>query len=654
MSKDNQQVQAKATDSATPLWYSLALIVLGFIYLIAEFKFNAYLVDTATLTLTLQEVDDLELFGRTLSGFGLMLLVFGWIKYKSSQKLRTFKKLIGFGLLGFAFMFFGQKALIENLTDASSVDQRKDAQYVTLMKQGLVKDAIRIEGVEYSEAEIQSPQIKTFLNTLGLMAFINGDFIEVIKGSSKAIIKALIDTESDDQLTENYTKFDKERNKVFESWDEYVVANKEYKDATSNTSLVKEANNAWYKVQEPIDDKWLEIKDAKRKFDDKSISITTTNGTNDKGHKEKRLRRNAENARAYLEDFFESYRLCDEEGGSRQEKCKAKVLNVYDKNIRIHAGEYIHWKEFCTVHPDRRGSLRWEPAYTPTKRLNCPGDQDFIANKILEHKGVGKDPRAMFVEKTGYAPEVTYDEFLLSEKVAKEARQGARDEGLELSDTWTPYNDNVFKNAVVSKILLEAKKTFADKSKEVAGESIKPYLSFNEFVNLDIIQDKLKDALDTKDNVDIYLNEKGFYDLVIAPEINKEVDDRNQELAADKNLLANGAVDEDKGKRAVKAVVIPPIAMMFSLFFAVLNMVFITLRIVYLFVPVRKAMQSVLAVAFITVIVLLPLQIDSGLGANSIATYFVNSASESIGDASQGLTWLMNFQPIVYPIGSAL
>ena len=648
MSENKQQASPEQLDIKTPLWYSLVLIALGIAYLSAEFAFNAYLVDTATLSLSQEEIDNLEFYGRSLSGIGLMLLVFGWIKYKSSQKLKTLKKLLIFGLLGFSFMFFGQKALIDNLVDASTADQRKNSQYITLMKQGLVKDAIRIEGVEYNKEEIESPQIKTFLNTVGLLSFVNADFIEVIKNSSKSIIQAMVDSETDIELTKNYSEFDVERNKIFDSWQSYVEANKKLKEATSNTSLADKANEAWSKIEAPINEKWQELERAKGKYNAKTGASSTSENLSSE---EKKLRKKAELTRVYLEDFFESYRRCDEEAGNYKEACKKKVLKVYNKNIRLYAGEYIDWKEFCTINPDSKVSLHWEPKYTPKKLLNCPGDQDFIVKKILNNKGGSLDHRATFIEKTGYAPEVTYTEFLLSEKVVVEARQGVKEEGIELSDTWTPYNDNVFKNAVVSKILAKAKTQFSEKTEELAGEPIKPYLKFEEFVSLDIIQDKLKKALNTDDKVDVYMNEKEFFDLVFAPEIEKTVNEQYSKLNADSSLLANGSTDEIGGKQAVKAVVIPPIAMMFSLFFAVLNMVFITLRIIYLFVDVNPKIQAGLSVVFITAIVYLPLQISAGLGANSIASYFVQSASQSIGGASQGLTWLMNFQPIVYPLG---
>jgi len=119
-------------------------------------------------------------------------------------------------------------------------------------------------------------------------------------------------------------------------------------------------------------------------------------------------------------------------------------------------------------------------------------------------------------------------------------------------------------------------------------------------------------------------------------------------------LLANGTKDEALGKQYIKSVIIPPIAMLFSLFFAVLNMVFLTMRVMYLSITVPKVMQLVLSFALFVAIIILPLQLKNGLGSNLIANYFVKSVSKDIGNTSLGVRWLMNFQPIVYPVGKLL
>ena len=223
-----------------------------------------------------------------------------------------------------------------------------------------------------------------------------------------------------------------------------------------------------------------------------------------------------------------------------------------------------------------------------------------------------------------------------------------------MDKNWTPYNKNVFKNAVVNKILTEADKSFAQKSKELAGEPLKPYMKFEEFANLDLIQDRFKESLQVSENVDLYATEKDFYDMTFGTKIEKEIEKQNALLTEDASLLANGAPNELIGKASLKAVVVPPVAMIFSLFFAVLNAVFITLKIVYLFVHVNKKIQGALAAGFIFAIAYLPLTIGSDLSANSITSYFVQSSQEAIGNASIGFTWLMNFQPVVYPIGNLI
>ena len=647
--------------TASPKWYELILILLGFTYLAFELSFNTYLVDTATLSLTGAEVEHLETFGRTLSGFGLMLLIFGWIKYNANNKFQTFLKLAVYGLAGFMLMFAGQKALIDYLVDQSSAQQRKDSQYIILMKQAMVKNAIHIEGVEYSQEEIQSPQVKTFLNTVGLLSFLNPDFINVIKDSSRDIVKALLDINPSADITKAYQTFDEQRKGIYDSWDKYLDASKKLQQATSKDALIAKAEDAWLDVEIGIQRKWQDIVLAKKKYNDfvNNKAGVTPNSANNRAFIKK-----SENARIYMEDFFESYRLCHEKAykvsktkkyqDKFREKCLKNTLDIYDEKIRKYAGQYINNKEFCTTHPDSRKSLNWEEPFTPKKILNCPGDQDFIINKVITLKQKNIDPRAMFFKQTGFMPEVVYEEFLQSEKVAKGARESIMAKGIQLDESWTPFNDDIFKNKVVVKVRQEAKQQFKQKTKELSGIEIEPYLSFDQFVSLDLIQNKLKKALKTDKKVDVKMSEQEFYEFTIAPEIERILNEAYEPFDQDQSLLANGAKDEALGKQYIKSVIIPPIAMLFSLFFAVLNMVFLTMRVMYLIVTVPKVMQLVLSFALFAAIIILPLQIKNGLGSNSIANYFVKSASKEIGNTSLGIRWLMNFQPIVYPVGKIL
>lgn len=647
----------------SPIWFQIVLILLGAAYLAFELSFNAYLVDTATMTLTDNEVENLEKFGRTLSGVGLMLLVFGWIRYNSTRKFQTLIKMSAFGLFGFMLMFIGQKALIDYMVDKSTPQQRKDSQYIILMKTAMVENAINIEGVEHSPEEIQTPKVKTFLNTVGLLSFLNSDFVNVIRESSRDIVVSLMNINPREGMDDAYGKFDKERMVVYDSWEKYLVANKELKAATSNESLIQKAEESWDEVESGIKRKWQDILIAKKKYND-YMSGKRKGSLSASSAKNQSFIKKSEHSRIYMKDFFESYRLCHEKAylvsnhKDRQDlfrdKCLLKTLSVYNEKIHQYTGKYIDYKEFCTIHPDSRKSLNWEEPFTPKKILNCPGDQAFIINKAIAESQQSVDPRAMFIKQTGFEPQVTYNEFLQSKKVSASTRDKIIEKGIYLDEKWTPFNDDIFKNKVVLKIREAATENFKRKSQELSGVEIPPYLNFDQFTSLDIIQNKLRAALKTNKKVDAKMSEEDFYKLVIEPEVNKVIDKAYEPFSRDKKLLGNGEQDEILGKQYVKAVIIPPIAMLFSLFFAVVNMVFLTMRIVYLLVSIPKVAQVILNMALMTAIVILPLQIKSGLGSNSIANYFVKSASQVIGKSSMGLSWLMNFQPIAYPAGEIL
>ncbi|MDP2205982.1 MAG: peptidoglycan-binding domain-containing protein [Alphaproteobacteria bacterium] len=95
--------QPKATPAATPsragLRLDVALLVCGLLYILAEFIFNARLLDTASdITATADDLRDVEYLGRAVSGVGLSLLVAGFFARDHFRMSRLSDQIV-FGLL---------------------------------------------------------------------------------------------------------------------------------------------------------------------------------------------------------------------------------------------------------------------------------------------------------------------------------------------------------------------------------------------------------------------------------------------------------------------------------------------------------------------------------------------------------------------------
>lgn len=87
------------TASVAGLRLDLALLVCGLLYILAEFIFNARLLDTASdITATADDLRDVEYLGRGISGIGLSLLVAGFFARDGFRMSRLSDQIV-FGLL---------------------------------------------------------------------------------------------------------------------------------------------------------------------------------------------------------------------------------------------------------------------------------------------------------------------------------------------------------------------------------------------------------------------------------------------------------------------------------------------------------------------------------------------------------------------------
>ncbi|MFN7112761.1 MAG: peptidoglycan-binding domain-containing protein [Alphaproteobacteria bacterium] len=96
--------QPKTAPAATPspgagIRLDMALLVCGLLYILAEFIFNARLLDTASdITATADDLRDVEYLGRAVSGVGLSLLVAGFFARDRFRMSRLSDQIV-FGLL---------------------------------------------------------------------------------------------------------------------------------------------------------------------------------------------------------------------------------------------------------------------------------------------------------------------------------------------------------------------------------------------------------------------------------------------------------------------------------------------------------------------------------------------------------------------------
>lgn len=156
------------------LSWRVFFLLLSAAYLIPEAIFNAQLVSLVGLgTPKPEQLEHLEIYGRTISGIGVTLLLADLLPARLFKTgLRGSLTLLLLTLCVWPSVFFGQKYLIEQwLIEPSTPEQRQYAAYSAALRDALAVNAVEVEGLNYDPKELHSSENLTFLALFGGLAY---------------------------------------------------------------------------------------------------------------------------------------------------------------------------------------------------------------------------------------------------------------------------------------------------------------------------------------------------------------------------------------------------------------------------------------------------------------------------------------------------
>jgi len=158
--------------------------------------------------------------------------------------------------------------------------------------------------------------------------------------------------------------------------------------------------------------------------------------------------------------------------------------------------------------------------------------------------------------------------------------------------------------------------------------------SWRQFSRLPQVQDVMREKLGVDDAVDLDMTKESFLDLVVIPKYKRRaLEERDRWLSFNFN--------KEQGRQAVRAVVVHPVALAFSLFFGVLNLVGLISGIGRL--ALNASFGHSLTVVSIGGILAVPL-LYSGTDY-SFYQYLENIEIEEFGYV---VRWVMTVEPWVY------
>lgn len=608
----------KKTQTKPFFYWLLILFLLNTLYLVYEFAFNSRLVDVSVSQLTEAEIHAFELEGRFLSGVGLSLLFLRLITIQGKSFKAVSAKVVAAVLVAFPLMFFGQKILVDQMVDRTSAEQRLDAQYLMLMKQGLANNALQLEGIQFDEADLDSPHTKTFLSVLGLMTFVSPDFVDLLKTESDRIIDQVAENESNRALPEYYENYRKLQEVIADAWNNY----QELSDAywSEHASIVESSAESWNSIQQTLLQEW---------------------GALSSQHSEQNVTRSVLTLQRNLETYFEARERC--EGSRIRDECLLKVEEVYSAEIHAQLGRYVAPTEWC--HDPQT------VAVTVQRRGRFVTEQ----RQLQECRNLSYDHLAAKLAVYNTQP-TSYQEFIRSDQVSEQVRQQIQDDGLEMPAQWRANDRDTFVNRYIAYARAELKQAVDQSIEAEIGSPLPLDLNARQFVESAPIQQRLHEALQPLDpNLVIRLdwNPITFRDLIIKPHYLAHAEAERERLSGEALLFANGQQRAEEGKRYVRGLIVPPIAMGFSLFFGLLNAVGLLASVPLLLGIKSFWLGVVIKASGFAIIISMPMVYHSNVVKTDTYRYFESEASRVLTPVgSLFSTWVINTQPVIYELAS--
>jgi hypothetical protein len=165
-------------------------VLLTVLYLLAEFSFNARLLDVAGGSSTDAEVEALEFWGKSLSGVAATLLIGRLLSHR--LRLHALAALI-VASPAIPAVYWGQGALIDHLVERSSNQERQIATYVTLVPTALINRIADLEHYNLTEQEFASPAAKTFFALFPALAYSSPSVIRSIDRQLEELLRSKVE-----------------------------------------------------------------------------------------------------------------------------------------------------------------------------------------------------------------------------------------------------------------------------------------------------------------------------------------------------------------------------------------------------------------------------------------------------------------------------
>ncbi len=677
-----------------PRYWRLILVILSAAYLVPEAIFNAQLVSLIGLgTPKPEQLEHLEIYGRTVSGIGVTLLLADLLPalfYRTV--LRGVLTISVVALLAWPTVFFGQKYLVEKLlVQPSTPEQRQFATLSAALRDALAANAVEISGLSYDPNELQSSENLTFLALFGGMTYADHNLADNLEQYKEKIIGNFVQKRAYAQFEQNYQDFGQLYKELSGYYQQYADGSNRYNQALAD--IPQREQQYWQQVEQEVNSGWAQYQQAQKAQIAKAEARAQKYGPK-------------------IYDYFEAVGKCRERYDKssereRRNQCITRLDARYKTEVSKAGFGYIepdYWLIVEDVSTSENiltsiiGGVLTGGIYTgmqaisaatggdggfKDKRYKYTDDPEFYRNRFLALPKF----QQLFTEQTGYPMGISeLNEFRLHSHTQALLRQKLGAKGLPLANDWQISDRPGFYRAVAVKVKQDADKQWQSEMAK-RGLQLPINLSWPQFQLHPSVQAKIANRMGDLyvDNIRADWSEANFKRYVVEPNIQKRTEQYIAMLKDAEQEFADGGKYAEHGKQALRSVIIPPISMSLSLFLLCMTIIKLPLKVAQLFGKAqpsgqandahngnanttagnsnktsngrKKQLALLLKVLPLLLLIALPPLLVSNRyteQSDSPVNYFLGKVEQS-GNIfmSYALRWTLHVQPLLHPLGLA-
>jgi hypothetical protein len=604
---------------------SLLFILLNLFYLVIELSFNARVLDISAAVAPDTDFGQLEVYGRTIAASGATILVWRLV-LPYAQNInwsRLVVRLFLVGLVVFPTMFIGQKKLVDDLVDLSSAETRRSAEILSLLKYGIASGFVEIEELALDEVALQTAEGKMFITLSGLLAYHSASVRAVLESKLEKIADYAIATQQGTVaagLYRNYSYAQKQVVAAFSSYQE-VVEQLELEQAQT----IYESRRLYEQAMNHAATRWTRYRNllqTQPAIDEVDSSMVDA------------LMAEISSSRQFL-------------AGCVSTECVADGLARLEISLSQIVGQYTALGKWCNnvdISPtSRTGMLRCIDSPYDIKQLVVATRYQQLARLAgLER---AHDNRLTYLKSADFRSSVFA--FL-------------REHGIRVGDNWafSKYGQVVKDiQAQLEAGLLQGYHRVLEKK---FAARIKPRTSLKDFNRLPAMQAMYHRALGDRVDLDrsalipIGLNREAFEQRFIAPGFDRRFELLYTRLNSGVEWYADGAPYEELGKNSLRNLVIPAVAIAFSLVFGLLNTVSLLLSLVFLMIEESRILRWLGVALLIGTLAYLPMNQPYQIYHQQAYHDWYRATEDRYGRAAYLIDWLARAEPMLYPLASVL